>query len=309
MGFITGMKIQNSLAVLLTAAWGLGAALAPALVGAQSANQPGGSAGSSVALSMPSGARALGLGNAGLMLPDPDAVFRNPGMLVTARGVSASVQRYGDSRLSGTATSVASVTTVGAFSVALGIQAARFSSSTVAGNAFSAGVARNWKGYRLGAVVKYAEDRAGASSDGSAAVDFGAARSLGPSVLSLSVQNIGSSLTISGESVELPRQLAAGWSMGPRPVAANWDLGAVAQLGVEGDDWFVRPAGGVEVAYVPIEGVAITARGGVRRPRGSVESAVTGGLSFALDWLTIDYALEPMRDGVPSSHRIGIRVR
>ena len=80
------------------------------------------------------------------------------------------------------------------------------------------------------------------------------------------------------------------------------------QLTLEGNS-FVRPAGGVEVGYVPIEGVAIVMRSGLRLPRERDESLVTGGLGLTLDRISIDYALEPFRGGRPASHRIGLRIK
>jgi hypothetical protein len=71
----------------------------------------------------------------------------------------------------------------------------------------------------------------------------------------------------------------------------------------------VRPAGGVELAYVPIEGVAVVVRQGLRLPRERDEPLVTGGLGVTVDRWSLDYAVEPMRGGRPVSHRLGLRIR
>ena len=95
---------------------------------------------------------------------------------------------------------------------------------------------------------------------------------------------------------------------GYQSIAGHWDIGAQMALTLEGD-LFVRPAGGAEVAYVPIDGVAITLRQGFRLPRERDESLITAGFGVTIDRIAIDYAMEPMRGRRPVAHRLGLRIR
>ncbi|HEY0928636.1 MAG TPA: hypothetical protein VGE27_01850 [Gemmatimonas sp.] len=282
-------------------------------------------------LRLPSSARVLGMGNAGLSSNDADVVLYNPGMLISARGVAVSLQRYGSEATAG---SLATVTTVGSLTVGVAGQMLHWQSPTAnyadalrfgathlsdgasgrtpvhaGSSAFTLGAARTVKGLRVGAAVKYAEDRVGANTDGVAAFDVGASRAFGPAMLSVVAQNLGLGPSINGTKAALPRRIGVGWGGGPMSLWEHWDLGMQAQLTVEGDDWFVRPAGGVELGYVPIEGVSITFRNGLRLPRERDEPLVTAGLGVTIDRFSFDYAMEPMRGGRPVSHRVGIRLK
>lgn len=282
-------------------------------------------------LRLPSSARVLGMANAGLASNDADAMLYNPGMLSSARGLAVSMQRYGSAATAG---SIATVTTIGSMTLGVAGQMLHWQSPTAhygdalrfgathlsdganavtpvnaGSSAFTVGIARTVKGLRLGAAVKYAEDRIGANTDGVAAFDVGMVRPFGPAMLSITAQNLGVGTSINGVKASLPRRIGVGWGGGPMSLWEHWDLGMQAQVTVEGDDWFVRPAGGVELGYVPIEGVSILFRNGLRLPRERDESLVTAGLGVAVDRISIDYAMEPMRGGRPVSHRIGLRIK
>jgi len=278
-------------------------------------------------LRLPASARLASMANAGVAANDGDALLYNPGMLSYARGLAASLQRYG---AFGTAGSFGTVTTVGSLAVGVGAQFVDWLAPTgtsygdavrpgatglsdsggvaASSSAFTVGVARSIKGVRVGANVKYAEDRFGAASDGTVAVDLGASRPLGPAVLAVVVQNLGGGPRLGGTEGTLPRRVGIGYGGGPYPLWERWDIGMQTQITLEGD-LFVRPAGGVELGYVPIDGVAILVRSGVRLPRERDESLVTGGFGVTVDRFSLDYALEPMRGGRPVSHRIGLRVK
>jgi len=161
---------------------------------------------------------------------------------------------------------------------------------------------------RLGVSVKYAEDRLGADRDGTVAADVGMYMPLGPANLAITMQNLGPGTSIRGQPGTLPRRIGIGFGGGLFPLWEHWDLGAQMQVTLE-NDLFVRPAGGVELGYVPIEGVSFIARTGLRLPRERDESLVTGGVGVTVDRYSLDYAIEPFRGGRPVSHRVGLRVR
>lgn len=278
-------------------------------------------------LRLPASARIAALANAGLAGNDADVLMYNPGMLSVARGMSASVQRYGSF---GTAGSIATVTQAGVMSIGVGAQFLEWSAPTgvryddairagatqlsdsgglaSASSAFTVGIARTIKGFRLGVSGKYADERFGGAHGGAFAVDIGMTRPMGPANLGVVVQNLGAGARVGGTKGLLPRRVGIGYGGGLFPMWEHWDLGAQMQVTLEGD-LFVRPAGGVELGYVPIEGVAIVFRSGLRLPREKDESLVTGGLGLNVDRIAIDYAAEPMRGGRPVSHRIGIRIK
>lgn len=285
-------------------------------------------------LRLPASARIAAMANAGIASNDADALLYNPGMLPVARGMSASVQRYGSA---GTAGSVATVAQAGTLSFGVGAQFVDWTAQALpnptdprqtyrlqlrggatslyqreglpaSSAAFTLGIARTIMGLRLGASIKYAEDRIGMDHDGTVAVDFGMYRPMGPANLAIVAQNLGAGTEIRGMPGALPRRFGIGYGGGLFPMWERWDLGAQMQLTVE-NDYFVRPAGGVELGYVPIEGVSFVFRTGLRLPRERDEPLVTGGLGITVDRLSLDYAVEPFRDGRPVSHRVGVRVR
>lgn len=277
-------------------------------------------------LRLPASARALSLGNVGVTSSDGDAVFYNPGMLAQSRGSAASAQRYGSNAIAG---AMATTTASGSFTLGFGVQFLRYGSrvgasyddivapgatrlsdgGTVASTstAITLGVARTIKGFRLGASAKYVEDHIGATQDGTVAFDVGMNRPIWVGTFAFAVQNLGAGPRLNGLEGTLPRRITTGFGAF-RAVSEQWDLGAQAAVSLEGD-LFVRPAVGAEEAWVPIEGVAFSFRQGFRLPRESGESAVTAGLGVTVDRLSLDYAIEPMKDGRSASHRLGLRVR
>jgi hypothetical protein len=282
-------------------------------------------------LRLPASARIAALANAGVASNDGDALLYNPGMLPVARGMAVSMQRYGSASTAG---SFANVTQLGALSFGVGAQFLDWTAAPSTGDvgsyreqlagagtalfrhdgiaasssAFTMGIARTIKGLRLGISVKYAEDRIGADHDGTVAADVGMYVPLGPANLAFTIQNLGAGTAIRGQPGTLPRRIGIGYGGGLYPLWEHWDLGAQLQVTVE-NDLFVRPAGGVELGYVPIEGVSFIVRTGLRLPRERDESLVTGGLGITVDRISLDYAVEPFRDGRPVSHRVGLRLR
>ncbi|HYW32893.1 MAG TPA: hypothetical protein VE869_15440 [Gemmatimonas sp.] len=283
-------------------------------------------------LRLPASARTLAMANAGVASTDADALLYNPGMLSAARGASVSIQTYGSG---GTAGSLATVSVLGSLSFGVGAQFVRWNVGPTqpgrederyrerllgggasmygregirsSSSAFTLGIARTIKGLRLGASAKFAEDRIGLSNDGTVAFDIGMVRPLGPGNLAITAQNLGFGTRLDGQESVLPRRLGVGYGGAGYPLSTHWDLAAQAQLTMEND--FFRPAGGVELAYVPIEGVSFAVRTGLRLPRESNESLVTGGIGASVDRFSLDYAFEPFRNGFAVSHRLGMRIR
>lgn len=277
-------------------------------------------------LRLPASARLLGMANVGIATTDAEAVFYNAGMLGQARGVSVSMQRYG---ARATASSFASVQTIGAYAIGIGAQLLHFGTNAQfwaddaargaprladGGNeassstALTVGVGRTIKGYRLGAAARYAEERIGYDHDGALAFDVGMNKPLGPATLAVSLQNIGAGIDLGMVRGPLPTRLTVGYGGGLFPLTEHWDIGMQTAVSVERDG-FVRPAGGVELGYIPIDGVAVVVRGGARLPRERDEPLATAGLGLTVDRFSFDYAMEPMRGGRPVSHRIGVRIK
>ncbi|GAB1344313.1 PorV/PorQ family protein [Gemmatimonas sp.] len=277
-------------------------------------------------LRLPASARMLGMANAGVSSSDGDAIFYNPGMLTQARGVAVSMQRYG---ARATAGSFGSVQSFGTYTIGIGAQVLQYESRSSAplfdnergaprlsdggdesssSSAFSVGVGRVIKGVRVGVAAKYAEERLGATRDGVLAMDLGVSKPVGPATLALSVQNLGSGPDLYYVRGALPTRVTVGYGGGLFPVWEKWDIGMQTQLSVERDG-FVRPAGGVELGYVPVEGVAFVVRSGLRLPREPDEPLATAGLGLTADRYSVDWAMEPMRGGRPVVHRLGLRIR
>ncbi|MCC6244541.1 MAG: hypothetical protein IT353_16985 [Gemmatimonadaceae bacterium] len=303
--------------------WG---AIAATLFAAPLAAQPVGEG--PLVLRVPTSARFLALSQAGLVSTDGDAMFYNPGMLASSRGAAASLQRYGASAVAG---SMATISTMGSMTVGIGAQFVRYEAAPTASynditrggapqlgeavtngvsatsTALTVGFAKTIKGFRLGANAKYVEDRIGLASDGTVAFDIGLNRAAGFGTLGIVMQNLGVGPRISGVKGTLPRRIGAGFGAA-RPIATHWDIGLQSALTLEGD-LFVRPALGGELSYVPVDGVSFTLRQGFRRPREAGESFITAGVGMTIDRIALDYALEPMREGRPTAHRVGMRIR
>ena len=269
-------------------------------------------------LQTPASARALALGDVAVTSTDADALFYNPAMLATARGAAVSVQR--DARRN-TAGSVATLTTVGPVTIGVGAQHLDYdvrdelmfpaivgiapTTAPAASTAFTLGMARSVRRAKVGLAVRYVEDRVGFDRNGGMTFDAGMQMPLGVGTLGISAQHLGAAPAVADGS--RPERFAVGWSA-MRPMHVAWDAGVTTQVTVEADG-FVRPTGGIEAAYVPIQGVAITVRGAARAPRTANDAALTGGLGLTIDHLALDYAIEPRRAGAPMVHRLGIRVR
>ncbi len=273
-------------------------------------------------LRMPAWPRAAALANIGATTALPEGVFYNPALAGTVAAIAGSAHFFGsDSTLT---TLVAGLTT-GVVSVAAGVQVLRADMGfdplvdPVPGQPFARdhsltgvttlGGSMRFKGMRWGAAAKYiALVERSREADGFA-FDVGAQRQIGPFSVGLAVQNLGEGIDVgSSDELEMPTRVTLAAEGQGLPKGAFIDFGALAALSVDRDGE-VLPAAGGQLLYTPLDGWSFTARAGVRRPApSSNERPVTGGLALTLDRLTIDYAVEGVKNG-DAVHRIGVRLR
>ena len=280
-----------------------------------------------IVLRLPASARIAAMANAGISGNDADAILYNPAMLSLARGTAVSLESYGSNATTG---ALAMVQNAGSINVGIGVQFLQWSSMAgsyaravqygashladsgavaAASTAITFAVGKTVRGHRVGVSAKYVEDRFSGAHDGTVAFDAGVMLpSPGPGNLSVVVQNFGEGLRMLGEKGRLPTSVGLGYGGGMFSRFESFDFGFQTALTVERGG-FVRPAGGAELGYVPIEGVAFIVRGGVKLPRERDEPLATGGLGITVDRVSLDYAIEPFRGGRPVSHRIGLRIK
>jgi hypothetical protein len=276
-----------------------------------------------LAVQLPASTRAIGFGDAYVGVREPEAVFYNPANSGGRSALAASAERYGSEAVLG---AFAGSYALGAVGIGIGAQLADYhvdaagypalapngrqltrggalaASSTVA----AVGLAMPIKGVRWGVAGKVVQDRVASAREGVLLADVGAAKELGPASVGLSIQNLGASARMLGTSAALPTRATLGVAGGGLPVGPL-DLAASAAVSVRRGGR-VSPAGGVELGYMPIEGVIFAGRLGARLPEKGGPAPVALGATFTFDRLSIDYAFEPYQ-GEGSGHRIGVRVR
>ncbi len=128
------------------------------------------------------------------------------------------------------------------------------------------------------------------------AFDIGAASSLGPMDVALSVRNVGS-------DEDLPTEVVLGAGGYGQPVGPL-DIGFAAQAGYRDDGEFTV-GGGAEFGYWPVRGRTFVGRVGFRRVLEGEASPVTFGGSFWGDSLVLDYAFQAV-DGFDGIHRVSV---
>jgi hypothetical protein len=265
--------------------------------------------------------RAAALADIGAATALPEALFYNPALAGSAAAVAGSAHFFGDDSI--LTTLVTGVSTAAA-SVGAGVQLLRanlgpdpladpipgrplpdeYALTTVT----TVGAAIRFKGIRWGAAAKFVQLVERSEKEDGLAFDIGAQRQIGVFATGLSVQNLGSDLDVRQDELELPTRVTLAAESQLRPVGAFIDLGAAAALAVDRDGE-ILPALAGQVLYTPLDGWTFTARAGVRRPApASNQRPVTGGLGITLDRLTIDYAVEGVKNG-DAVHRIGVRLR
>ena len=279
-----------------------------------------------IVLQMPAGTRLTGLAGAFTGVRDIEVVLANPALVGIATGMEVSVERFRAS----TSRSVISAMSLGVIGVAVTAQAFDYTTpeisigpspdrppvsslvlnnrSTVAASSVSGGfaLATAFKGFRWGAVIKYVEERIGATRDGSPALDLGITKDGGGRITTgLSVQNIGPGIDFGGQTTDLPLRFTLGMAGFGVPVGP-FDFGASLALSVLRDG-FVAPAAGMEWGYAPLEGYNFVVRAGLRRPELDQLRPLTFGATASLDRFALEYAFEDVRGG--AGHRIGLRVR
>ncbi len=273
-------------------------------------------------LKRPATTRVLSLGGAQVAQRDVDAVFGNPALVGTATALAFGAERYASGARAG---QFASSSTIGPLGLGVGVQlldaGAPFgpfpASSEVLTRATAPGISSIaatmaasllWKQLRWGIGAKYVEERLRDDRAAGVAFDIGVSRSLSllNSTVALALQHLGPSLSVEDRREALPAQLAMGIATAPRGVGKWVDVSGSAQLDVRRDG-SLFPRGGLEVSYVPIEGVAVTGRAGGRRPQLREERALVMGAGVTVDRLSLDYGWEPLRDG--AGHRLTVRLR
>jgi hypothetical protein len=250
---------------------------------------------------------------------DIEAIFGNPAMIGTAVGTVVASGRFD----AATMLTLASASSLGPFSVGIGVQYLDFESqtawqqpywsyalevggqytSTSAVGAFA--LSTTFRGNRFGAAVKYVSQRIGGLQDAGPSLDLGLARDVSRYTLGLTVQNIGSGMESSGFIHQLPLRVSGGvtsygWTVGPFDV--NGSAGASVL-----PDGIVLPAFGLELGYVPLEGYNFALRAGIRRPELRAQQPLSIGGSAALDRFALEYAYEDWVNG--GTHRLALRVR
>lgn len=249
---------------------------------------------------------------------DIEAIFSNPAMVGVAGGTVVGVGRFD----AATHLTLASTSSLGPFSVAIGAQYLDYQSQTVAlpywSYALQVGghlpsssavgafaLSTNVRGNRVGAAVKYMDQRFGSLKDGLPALDLGLARDVSRYTVGLAVQNIGAGVHMLGTVAQLPLRVSAGvtsygWTVGP------FDMNGSAGASVL-PDGIILPAFGLELGYVPLEGYTFALRAGIRRPELRAQRPFSVGASAGLDRFALEYAFEDWVNG--ATHRVALRVR
>lgn len=250
---------------------------------------------------------------------DIEAIFGNPALVGVAVGTVVASGRFD----AATHLTLASSSSLGPFSVGIGVQYLDFESQTgwqqpywsyalqVGGGAEASSavgafaLSSIFRGSRVGAALKYVSQRIGLLQDAGPSLDLGLARDVSRYTIGVTVQNIGRGVESSGFIHQLPLRVAAGvssygWTVGP------FDMNGSAGASVL-PDGIVLPAFGLELGYVPMEGYNFALRAGIRRPELRAQQPLSFGGSAALDRFALEYAYEDWENG--RTHRLALRVR
>jgi hypothetical protein len=283
-------------------------------------------------LRLPASGRTASLGNAWVAGRDEYVIFHNPALVNNATGFGISTALYArDAR----AVAFADAETVGPYTIGWGVHFVSFSTSrtnaeyplapavlTDHGDAdLSSLVAvvsgqRTYKGFRLGASAKYAEDivpREAFSSGllvtpqrGAAFLaDIGASHPLWTGTAGFAFQNIGHPYKLGADRFQVPTQASLGWTK--QQQVGPFDVGYATQVTMRREGW-VGPAGGVEVSWNWIEGYTVAGRIGARRTETDDERPVGFGASITADRLNIDYGVT-LFAGNTAAHYVTLRWR
>ena len=272
-------------------------------------------------LLLPAGARAAAFGNAWVAGRDENIVFYNPALINATTGFAFTYSRYDNAGQVGT---FAYGVTVGRFTFGLGARTAVYSPSVGADLPFepaelleesdreaisvltAVGMNMTVGGARLGATVKYAEDRVTLSGAPATLprqsvfyADVGLSRPFLNGTFALALQNLGS-----GRGSAAPRQTSVGWSRAR--ILGEFDLVVAGSVTVR--DFWVSPGGGVELGYGWIEGWSTAFRLGARKTETDAQKPVSAGWTLNADRLGLDYAVE-LFEGDRVAHHLSLRWR
>lgn len=276
-------------------------------------------------LELPSSSRAMALGDAYMMDAGySDAVFYHPGLIQGASGFGLDVQTWSGGA---TAATVSAATPWFGGSVAVGLQTLQYGAPATTVQSLpggqdllfqlgpnptservaSVGYGRRMFGVRLGMVGKLIEERVSGERDATAAVDVGAATSLGSFTVGLSAQNLGPDMGFASGTVPLPSRITLGLGAYGRQVGPL-DMGLSGAVTRRDDGEFVAGAG-LEVGYWPVIGRTFVGRIGVHRVPEGTGSPFTFGFAYWGDSLVLEWAYERFADLGEATHRFGVRWR
>jgi hypothetical protein len=276
-------------------------------------------------VTLPAGARALGVGDAFVAGRSPEVIFYNPAQLLLQTGIAVSVQQYGSASASG---SMASVMPLAGGALGVGVQYLDFSETILSNpgrvirldergifNATSMAALLSLnpppiKTIRAGLTTKFVAEQIGGARDGGIAFDAGVAKDFLSNRITVAAaaQNIGSSLQLAGGDARLPTRYSLGLSGFAPPLSTYFDLAGAASVTVDNYGQVI-PAAGIELTYVPLDGWGFTGRLGFRDVEDRSDAGpMTMGASLSLDRLSLDWAFH-VTEANGTSHRVGLRVR
>lgn len=275
-------------------------------------------------LELPASTRAMALGDAYMMnAGHADALFYHPALLTNASGFGLEMQRWG-AQSSATAASAATQWKGGGIAIGLltlqygapgpGAAAAptgqdhlfQLGPSPVSERVAVLGYARELFGIDFGLAAKLVDERVNLERQSVVMVDIGAATEIGPVRVGLTIRDWGKDPIVAPTQAKPRIELGAG-SYGRQLGILDVGLTAAAHWSEDR----TTLSGGLEVGYWPIRGRTFVARLGFQDPPdGSGMSAVSMGLAFWGDDVTVEWAFRPY-DGSTSSgtHRFGLRWR
>lgn len=271
-----------------------------------------------LALTLPSSARTLGMGNVGVAGRDDDVLFFNPAQLVVARGTSMSLARSSEVARGGT---MSTVLRLGSGGVGFGVNYLEFQTPGLAypltraevldrnvsrGSSMvgSVGYAQVVRKFRMGISANYATDAVDLERYSGVYADVGIGRDFGRYSTGLAVQHIGRPIDRGANDIKAPMQATLGASTSRQlgPFDGVFTAAAIA------NQEKVSGAAGAEIGWSWISGYNIAARAGLHQPNEAGVADYTTGFGFTADRVSIDLAAEFL-DGGRVSYRAGLRIR
>lgn len=272
-------------------------------------------------LAVPASTRAMALGGAYVMnAGQADAIFHHPALLTGASGFGLEWQTWGGEG-SATAASAAMAWLGGGVGVGLqtlqagmpGVHVpaaddALFETGPVplSERVATVGYARGLMGIQVGVAGKMVEERLDGAKSTTVLVDVGAARTVGPLTVGLTVRDIGND-PFEHNRNNGPSRVVLGAGAYGRPLGP-FDVGLAGTLSYASEQTLV--GGGLELGYWPISGRTFVARVGLRNaPDGSAADPLTLGFAFWGDDLVLEWAYQGFGDLDQGTHRFGVRWR